>query len=161
VQISQLAGARVIAVTSSESKADRIRQLGAHSVVVAPRGSDFSAHVKTLTDGRGAEAIIEGVGSATFGSSFKSLAKGGRLVFVGEISGHPAQFNPALMIYKECWFTGAQSANAEELTQVLNLVASGGIRPVVGEVLPLEQAARAHQLLADQSNFGRVVLSVG
>ena len=161
VQISQLAGARVIAITSSEEKMARIRELGARDVVLIQRGGDFSAEVKRLTEGRGAEVIIEGVGSATFASSFRSLAKGGRLVFVGEISGQPAQFNPALMIYKEAWLTGAQSANSEELTQVLELVASGGIRPVIGQVLPLEDAARAHQLLADQSNFGRIVLSVG
>lgn len=161
VQVSQLAGARVIAITSSEEKVDRIRELGAHDVVLTPRGGDFSAEVKRLTDGRCAEVVIEGVGSATFGASFKSLAKGGRLVFVGELSGQPAQFNPALMIYKEAWFTGAQSANAEELTQVLDLVAAGGIKPVIGQVLPLAEAARAHQLLADQSHFGRLVLSVG
>jgi acryloyl-coenzyme A reductase len=161
VQVSRLAGARVIAVTSSEEKAARIREIGADEVVLTRRGEDFSGAVKRATDGRGAEVVIEGVGSATFPSSFKSLAKGGRLVFVGETSGNPAQFNPALMIYKEAWITGAQSANSEELTQVLNLVASGGIRPVIGQVLPLADAPRAHQLLADQSNFGRLVLAVG
>ena len=161
VQISQLAGAHVIAITSSEDKVSRIKDLGAHDVLLTPRGSDFSVEVKRLTGGRGAEVVIEGVGSATFSFSFKSLAKGGRLVFVGEISGQPAQFNPALMIYKEAWFTGAQSANSEELTQVLDLVSTGGIRPVIGQVLPLEEAARAHQLLADRANFGRLVLSVG
>lgn len=161
VQISRLAGARVIAITSSEEKSDRIRAIGADEVLLTRRGDDFSAAVKRATDGRGAEVVIEGVGSATFPSSFKSLAKGGRLVFVGETTGNPAQFNPALMIYKEAWLTGAQSANSEELTQVLNLVARGGIQPVIGQVLPLEDAARAHQLLADQSNFGRLVLAVG
>jgi acryloyl-coenzyme A reductase len=161
IQLSRLAGGRVIAITSSADKADRIRALGAQDVVVVQRGQEWSAEVKKLTDGRGAEVVIEGVGSATFPSSFRALAKGGRLVFVGEISGQPAQFNAALMIYKEAWLTGAQSANAEELTQVLNLTASGGIQPVIGQVLPLEEASRAHQLLANQTNFGRVVLSVG
>lgn len=161
VQISRLAGAHVIAITSSADKADRIRGLGAHDVVVVERGQEWSTEVKKRTDGRGAEVVIESVGSATFPSSFRALAKGGRLVFVGEISGQPAQFNAALMIYKEAWFTGAQSANAEELTQVLNLVAAGGIQPVIGQVLPLAEAARAHQLLAEQTNFGRIVLSVG
>jgi NADPH:quinone reductase-like Zn-dependent oxidoreductase len=160
VQLSRLAGARVIAVTSSPDKADRIRSLGADDVVVIERGEEWSKQVKALTDGRGAEVVIESVGSATFASSFRSLAKGGRLVFVGEISGQPAQFNAALMIYKEAWLTGAQSPNAEELTQVLALTASGGIDPVIGQVLPLAEAARAHRLLADQSNFGRVVLSI-
>ena len=160
VQIGRLAGARVIAITSSEEKVPRVKALGADEVVLISRGSDFSTRVKELTAGRGAEVVIEGVGSATFASSFRALAKGGRLVFVGEISGQPAQFNPALMIYKEAWLTGAQSANSEELTQVLELVASGGIKPVIGQVLALEEAARAHQLLADQTNFGRVVLSV-
>jgi D-arabinose 1-dehydrogenase-like Zn-dependent alcohol dehydrogenase len=161
IQLSRLAGGHVIAITSSADKADRIRDLGAQEVVVVQRGQEWSAEVKRLTGGRGAEVVIEGVGSATFPSSFRALAKGGRLVFVGEISGQPAQFNAALMIYKEAWLTGAQSANAEELTQVLNLVASGGIQPVIGQVLPLEEASRAHQLLASQANFGRVVLSVG
>ena len=160
VQLSRLAGGRVVAVTSSPDKADRIRSLGAGEVVVVKRGQEWSEQVKALTDGRGAEVVIESVGSATFASSFRSLAKGGRLVFVGEISGQPAQFNAALMIYKEAWLTGAQSPNAEELTQVLQLTASGGIDPVIGQVLPLEDAARAHTLLADQSNFGRLVLSV-
>jgi acryloyl-coenzyme A reductase len=160
VQISRLAGARVIAVTSSKEKMARIEQLGADEVLLTAPGADFSAEVKQRTGGRGAEVVLEGVGSATFASSFRSLAKGGRLVFVGEVSGQPAQFNPALMIYKECWLTGAQSANSEELTQVLEIVAAGRIKPVIGEVLPLEDAARAHQRLADRSNFGRLVLTV-
>jgi acryloyl-coenzyme A reductase len=160
IQVSQVAGARVLAVTSSPDKVDRIRQLGADEVILMQSGVDFSGEAKQLTNGRGAEVVIEAVGSATFPSSFKSLAKAGRLVFVGEVSGQPAHFNPALMIYKECWLTGAQSPNSEELTQVLDLAAAGRIRPVIGEVMPLEDAARAHQLLADRSNFGRVVLAV-
>jgi len=160
VQLSRLAGARVIAVTSSAAKADRIKELGADEVILNPRGSDFSLEVKRLTGGRGVEVAIEGVGSATFPFTFRSLARAGRLVFVGEISGQPAQFNPALMIYKEVMFTGAQSANAEELTQVLELVAQGRIQPMIGEVLPLESAAEAHRMLAENRNFGRLVLRV-
>jgi D-arabinose 1-dehydrogenase-like Zn-dependent alcohol dehydrogenase len=161
VQIARVTGAHVIAITSSSDKADRIRALGANEVVVVGRGQEWSGEIKELTDGRGADVVIEGVGSATFPSSFKALGKGGRLVFVGEISGQPVQFNAALMIYKEAWLTGIQSPNAEELTQVLDLVAAGGIQPVVGQVLPLEEAAQAHRMLSEQSNFGRVVLSLG
>ena len=161
LQLSRLAGARVIAVTSSEHKVERIKELGADEVILSRRGSDFSAEVMRLTDGRGAEVVVEGVGSATFPATFRSIAKAGRLVFVGEISGQPAQFNPALMIYKEIVLTGAQSANAEELTQVLELVAGGRIKPIIGEILPIEQAARAHQMLAENRNFGRLVLQVG
>lgn len=161
VQLSRLAGARVVAVTSSKQKMERIRQLGAEEIVLSAPGADFSAEVKRLTGGRGAEVVIEAVGSATFSSSFRSLAKAGRLVFVGEVSGQPAQFNPALMIYKETVLTGAQSANSEELTQILELVAAGRIQPMIGEVLPLEDASRAHQMLAERKNFGRVVLRVG
>jgi NADPH:quinone reductase-like Zn-dependent oxidoreductase len=160
VQLSRLAGARVIATTTSEQKAARIRELGADEVLVGTAGSDFSAEVKRLTRGRGVEVVIEGVGSATFPFSFRSLAKAGRLVFVGEVSGSPAQFNPALMIYKECVLTGAQCAGSAEMSVILDLVAAGRIKPVIGQVLPLEEAARAHQMLADRSNFGRVVLRV-
>ena len=161
VQMCKLAGARVIAVTGSESKVDQIKELGADEVILNPKRQDFSSEVRRLTGGRGAEVVIEGVGSATFPSTFKSLAKGGRLVFVGEVSGQPAQFNPALMIYKEMILTGAQSANAEELTQVLQLVADGRLKPMISEILPLEEAARAHTMLAARQNFGRMVLRIG
>jgi NADPH:quinone reductase-like Zn-dependent oxidoreductase len=151
----------VVAVTSSQEKLEKIKELGADEVILTPRGSDFSPEVKRLTSGRGVEVVIEGVGSATFPFTFRSLAKGGRLVFVGEISGRPAEFNPALMIYKEAVLTGAQSANAEELTQVLDLVASGRIKPIIGQILPLEEASQAHRMLAEQRNFGRLVLRIG
>ena len=113
-----------------------------------------------MTGGHGADVVLEGVGSATFPSTFKSLAKAGRLVFLGELSGLPAQFNPALMIYKEILLTGAKSATAEELAQVLALVAAGRIKPVISQILPLEDAGQAHQMLSNRQNFGRVVLRV-
>ena len=158
VQISRLAGARVIAVTTSERKMAQIKELGADEVLLMPPGENLSNEIKRLTGGRGADVVIESVGSATFPFSFRSLAKRGRLVFVGEVSGKPASFNPALMIYKEMQLTGSQSATPDELTQVLDLVAVGKIRPVINQVLPLEDAQRAHQMLLDRSNFGRTVL---
>ncbi len=161
VQISQLAGARVIAVTTSKQKVAQIEALGADQVLRVEVGENYSDEIRRLTGGRGADVVIEAVGSATFPFSFRSLAKRGRLVFVGEVSGQPASFNPALMIYKEVVLTGAQSATPEELTQVLNLVAAGKIKPVINKVLPLEEAAQAHQMLIDRSNFGRTVLTVG
>ncbi len=97
------------------------------------------------------------VGSATFRATFKSLAKAGRLVFVGEVSGQQAQFDPALVIYKETIITGAQSANSEELEQVLALVAAGRFNPVISLILPLEDAAQSHQMLSDRQQFGRTV----
>ena len=161
IQLSRLAGARVIAVTTSPEKVDRIRELGAGEVLLSRSGVDFSSEVKRLTGGRGVDVVLEGVGSATFPSSFRSLAKAGRLVFVGEVSGQPAQFNPALMIYKEVVLTGAQSANSAELAEVLALVAAGRLRPVIGATLPLEEAVQAHQMLSNRRNFGRLVLRVG
>lgn len=159
LQAAKLCGGRVIAVTSSETKVDRIREAGADHVILS-QTLDFWREVLQATDGRGVEVVLEGVGSATFRSSFRSLAPGGRLVFLGELSGDAVQFNPAIVMYREIEISAAQSATAGELEQALTLVQQGFITPVISQTCPLEEAAAVHELLRHKQTFGRVVLTV-
>lgn len=157
IQMAKLAGARVLAVTSSPDKVERIKGVGADEVILSP-DLEFSREVRRLTDGRGVDVVIENVGSAIFQSSFKSLADGGRLVFTGELSGSPIEVNPALVLLKEISLVGSRNTTLSELMEVVDLVRWGKIRPVVSESLPLGEARRAHELLRDRRSFGRVVL---
>jgi D-arabinose 1-dehydrogenase-like Zn-dependent alcohol dehydrogenase len=157
VQIAKMCGARVLATTTSAGKVDRIREWGADEVICTP--GDFSDQVRRLTGGRGADVVLESVGSPVFAASFRALAKGGRFVFAGELTGAPASFNAALVIYKEPVITGVQPPTGGELGEVLHLVATGRVKPVVSQVLPLAEAARVHKMLAEKSHFGRVVLT--
>ena len=77
MQLARLAGAYVIAQTTSPDKAELIREMGAHEVVVHARGEDFSPEVKRLTDGRGVDVLVDNVGTPLFEPMRRSLGVSG------------------------------------------------------------------------------------
>lgn len=158
IQIARLSGAWVLAQTTSRAKAERLKDAGAHDVVVVPRGTDFSAEVRRLTDGRGVDCAIDTVGTPLFASTRKSLAKAARWVLVGQITGDFVPFNPAQLFLRNISMLSATSTTRQGLTDTLALIARGAVRPVVADVLPLADAAAAHRLLEAGSVSGRIVL---
>ena len=160
VQLARHDGARVIAVTSSASKVDALSEAGAHEVVVSPN-LDFAAEVRKRTDGEGANVALEIVGSLSFQQTLRALAPAGRLVVVGNLKTASVDLNPGLVIVKELEILGAYATTQAELQQALGLIESGTIRPWVSEVLPLVDAARAHDRLEKRGVAGRLVLAPG
>lgn len=158
VEIARAAGATVIAVTRSEAKKAELLEIGAHHVVVAPDGSDFSEAVKDLTGGEGADAVIDNVGSRVFTPSFKSLAVGGRYAFVGQLFREDIRINPARIFFKRANMIGVGSCRRDQLEDAIRLVAAGTVKPRVAKVFPLEQAAAAHAMVEGGEVVGRVVL---
>src|SRR4030095_11266384 len=86
IQLARLAGALVIAQTTSPDKADQIRALGAHTVIVHGRGEDFSSAVKKANGGLGVDVAIDNVGSQLFEPIRRSMGIGGGGVRVGGVS---------------------------------------------------------------------------
>lgn len=157
IQLARLAGARVIAVTSSPAKAEGLTDLGAHDVVVS-EDLDFVDQVKSITVGHGVDAVVEIVGASTFPSSLRSLRAGGRLVFVGNVTAKQVSVAPALTILKELTLMGSDACTRQELADVINLVRTGMIEPVIDRVMPLAEASEAHKLLEARQVRGRLVL---
>jgi acryloyl-coenzyme A reductase len=157
IQITNTLGARSIAITSNASKVDRLKALGAHEVVVSPEGS-FGEEVRQLTNGRGADLVVELIGSPTFQGSLRSLAPGGRIAVVGELHGKPVEINLGLLIIKEFELHGVQSANRDELQEILQFMHENAIKPTIWKALALDQAAEAHRELANREVIGRVLL---
>ena len=160
VELARVLGLRVIATTSSEHKADLLKEAGAHHVIAAPEGQ-FHKMVRELTDGVGVDAVIEIAGKPTFASSLRSLAAGGRLVAVGNVQPGAVQLNPALPILKEIEVVGSGHALVSDLRRVVDLVARGLVRPRIAERIPVRDAAQAHALLGAHAVSGRVVLTHG
>jgi NADPH:quinone reductase-like Zn-dependent oxidoreductase len=158
VQIAKLAGARVIAVTSSPSKMESLLDSGADDVIMTGT-HDLANEVRKLTNGEGVDAVLEIVGAATFPASVLSLRPGGRLVFLGNISAESVQLAPGLVIMEELEIKGADACSKNELANVIELVQRSQIRPCIEATFPLEEAGRAHQLLEDRKVTGRIVLS--
>ncbi|MFZ0669626.1 MAG: alcohol dehydrogenase catalytic domain-containing protein [Pseudolabrys sp.] len=158
IQLARLAGALVIAQTTSPEKADQIRALGAHTVIVHSRGEDFSNAVKKANGGLGVDVAIDNVGSQLFESIRRSMGIGGRWIMIGQLTGEFVPFNPAQLFLKNISMLSATSTTRKQLDDCLALVARGVIKPFVSLALPLEQAAQAHELVETGKSSGRIVL---
>jgi acryloyl-coenzyme A reductase len=158
VEIARASGAIVIAVTRSEAKRQELLDIGAHHVIVAPDGKDFSNDVKALTADEGVEVVIDNVGSRVFTPSFKSLAVGGRYAFVGQLFREDISINPARIFFKRANMIGVGSCRRDQLEDAIKLVAAGTVKPRVAKVFPLADAAKAHAMVESGEVVGRVVL---
>jgi D-arabinose 1-dehydrogenase-like Zn-dependent alcohol dehydrogenase len=158
VQLSRLAGAFTIAVTTTAAKAARIREAGADEVIVVERGEDFSRQVRHLTGG-GVDAVIDNVGSPVFEAVRRSTADCGRIVLVGQLTGEFLTINPAQLFLRNISILSAKGVSRSQLADALDLVARRRIKPAVDRVYPLEGAAEAHRLVEAGLSTGRHVLT--
>jgi acryloyl-coenzyme A reductase len=158
VQLSRLAGAFTIAVTTTAAKAARIREAGADEVIVVGRGEDFSGQVRHLTGGRGVDVAIDNVGSQVFEPIRRSMADGGRIVLVGQLTGEFMTVNPAQLFLRNISILSAKGVSRLQLADALDLVARRRIRCAVEEVYPLDAAAETHRLVEAGLSTGRLVL---
>jgi len=159
IQIAKLLGARVIATASTEVKLERAKALGADETINYESSPDFHKAVKMLTAGKGVEVVVEHVGAATWTRSVASLARNGRLVTCGATTGYEATIDIRHLFYKHLSLLGSFMGRHSELVELLPFFADGRLKPVVDRVLPLEEAAEAHQLMGDRAQFGKIVLT--
>lgn len=159
VQIAKLLGARVIGASASDEKLARARDLGADEVINY-RSANLVAEVRRATGGRGADVVFEHTGAATFPSSIRAAAKGGRIVTCGATDGHDATVDLRHVFWRQLSILGSTLAPKGRLHGILQLVAEGKLRAVVDRVLPIEEVAEGHRLLEARAVFGKIVLAI-
>ncbi len=158
VQIARLAGARVIATTSTEDKARRLRELGADEVFNYREIPDFDRAVLELTNGEGVDVVQDNVGQTTFQRCLNSLSKGGRFLGVGSFTGTMVQAQLWQIYNRELRIIGAHLGTHAELRTVLDLIWRGRLQPIVDRSFPLSEARAAQQRLTDGAQLGKIIL---
>ena len=159
VQLARLAGAVVIAVASSEDKARRLRELGAHEVVVARHGEDWSPQVLRLTGGRGVDVGLDIIGAATLPTVLRSMALYGRVTVIGEVGSGTFPLRPAIVLLRRLQILASYAPGIVHTATALALLERGELRPVIDSRLPLARAAEAHARMEGGGEvFGRIVL---
>jgi alcohol dehydrogenase len=157
VQLAKRAGATVIAITSSEAKGDRLRALGADTVVVAPDG-EFGKPVWAATGKRGADVVVDYSGQATWPQSIRCTKPHGRLVTCGATSGHDAVTDLRYVWVREIDIRGSDGWTRDGLIELARLVDEGQLEPVIHGVFPLSRAREALAELEERRAFGKVVV---
>jgi NADPH:quinone reductase len=163
-QLSTMLGARVIATTSTDEKAQLAREAGA-SEVIGYEG--FAERVRELTDGAGVDVVYDGVGAATFDESLASLRPRGELVLFGAASGPVPPVDPMRLedggsLYLTRPGIRHYTATSEELRSraatVFDWIAAGKLEVRIGGRYPLEDARRAHEDLEGRRTTGKLIL---
>jgi NADPH:quinone reductase-like Zn-dependent oxidoreductase len=157
--IGKALGARVLVTSSSDAKLERAKELGADATVNHATG-DVKAAVQEATAGHGIDVVIEHVGEATWTTSLQVAAPGGRIAVCGATSGP----NPPAALHRIWWkqlsILGSTMGTGEDFAGAYELVASGRARPVIDEVLPLEEIQAAHARLEAGEQLGKIVLTI-
>ena len=157
--IAKALGARVIVTSSSEQKLARARELGADETI-DHAAEDVRARVKELTDGRGADIVVETIGDATWKTSLEVAAQQGRIVVCGANTGPNPPAGLHRMWWKELTVLGSTMGSREDFEACLELVTTGRARPVIDEVLPLAEARAAHERLEAGEQLGKIVFRI-
>jgi zinc-binding alcohol dehydrogenase/oxidoreductase len=157
--IGKALGARVVVTSSSDAKLERARELGADATVNHAT-ADVKEAVKEATGGHGIDIVVETVGEATWSTSLQLSAPGGRIAVCGATTGP----NPPAALHRIWWkqlsILGSTMGTGEDFAGAYELVASGRARPVIDEVLPLEEIRTAHERLEAGEQLGKIVLTI-
>jgi NADPH:quinone reductase-like Zn-dependent oxidoreductase len=159
LRIAQLRGARVIATSGDAVKLARVRALGAE-VALDHRTQDVAAEVRALTGKRGVDIVVENVGAATWETSLRCLAKGGRLVTCGATSGPTVTMDLRRVFWNQYSILGSTMGNAAEYAEILRVLATGALRPIIDRAYPLAEARTAFDRLQAPDRFGKLVVLV-
>ena len=167
VQIAKALGATVIAVAQDEERAELARSQGADSVVLA--GPTMRDDVLSLTEGRGADVVLELVGGEVFAQSLRCTAWEGRLVVIGFASGDLPTIKAGHVLVKNLAVLGLQVSDYRDrepesvrdaIEHLLQLYVAGRLTVPVARTYPLEQAGAALEAVRSGSVAGKVVLTV-
>jgi len=157
IQIAKLRGARVIATASSDDKLEKAKQLGADAVVNYSR-EDWPREVRRLTNRKGVDVVFEHTGAVTWAGSIAALKNNGRLVTCGATAGFDARTDIRQIFYRHLTILGCFMGSRGELLEALKFIETGAIRAVLDQALPLSEARRAHELMENRAQFGKLVL---
>lgn len=174
-QIAKAKGATVIGTTRSPEKASKLSDTSGKfsrwidHVIVTDDGPLFADKMLGLTDGRGANVIIDLVGGDYFPEELRAAASKGRIILVGLTAGRKAEFDMGLALTKRVTIKGtvlrsrsndekaaAVTAMAEDL---LPRFANGELIPIIDRIFPIEEVADAHRYVESDKNIGKVLLA--
>ena len=159
VQFAKIMGARVIALSSSDEKLGRAKQLGADIGINYRTTPDWGLAVKEATGGRGVDIIVETAG-ATLEKSLAAVTFGGFIGIVGFVAGMKAEIPLRSIIGPMIRIQGIAVGSRARFEAMNRAIALHKLKPVVDSTFPLEKAAEAFRHLEQGKHFGKIVISL-
>ncbi len=160
LQLAQLLGARVIVTSSSDIKLERARELGAWKTINYTEDPTWGKTVRRLTDGVGADCVVEVGGAGTLEQSLRAVRVGGHIAVIGVLSGVSSEINIIPILMQNVRLQGILVGSREGFERMNRAIAAHGLRPVVDRVFPFDEAPAAFHHMASASHFGKICVDV-
>jgi len=166
VQWAKRLGANIIGTVSTEEKAGIALDAGADHVILYTK-HDFAIETRRLTNGRGADLIIDGVGKSTFKGDMNTVAIRGQIIMFGATSGPADPISPNALTGRSISISGGSLpsfiSTREELlhraSEVIQGIREGWLRLKIDRILDLSEAAEAHRMLESRETSGKILLA--
>jgi NADPH:quinone reductase-like Zn-dependent oxidoreductase len=159
LQFAKLAGARVIATSSSDVKLARARELGASDGINYKTTPDWDVAVRNLTDGLGVDHVVEVGGAGTLPRSIKAVKLGGHIALIGVLTG--GEIDPRPLLMRNIRLQGIYVGSRLMFENMNRAIALHKLKPVVDKVFAFDQAVEAYKHLESGSHFGKIVIRLG
>jgi NADPH:quinone reductase-like Zn-dependent oxidoreductase len=159
LQFAKLMGARVIHTSGSAEKRERLAALGADHVLDHTAEPGWDRAVLDLTDGVGADLVIEVGGPGTLEQSFRAVRVGGAIVSIGFVAGG-STIDPRAIISRCIRLTGITVGSCDMFRAMNRAIGQTGMRPVIDRVYAFEEAAEAYERLRSGGHFGKLVVAI-
>ncbi len=159
IQIAKYLGARVVVIGSNAEKLKQAEALGADVLIDRSKNEDWSKSIFIATNKRGVDAIVDNVGT-TFPMSLRALRKGGRLLTVGNSGGPRFEIDNRYIFAKHLSIIGSTMSTLADFAEVMDLIVTGKLKPVVDSTFPLKEAAAAQERLWRGEQFGKITLDI-
>jgi len=160
LQFARMAGARVIATSSSDQKLARVKELGASAGINYKTTPDWDKEVRKLTEGRGADHIVEVGGAGTFNRSLSCVRIGGMISMIGVLAGASAEVRTTLILFRAVRVQGIFVGSRAMFEEMSRAISAHGLHPVLDRTFPFEEAPAALRHLESGAHFGKVVVAI-
>jgi NADPH:quinone reductase-like Zn-dependent oxidoreductase len=157
LQFAKMAGARVIATSSSDQKLTRVRGMGADETINYRATLDWDKVVRALTGGTGVDHVVEVGGAGTLPLSIKAVARGGHIALIGVLAGQ-GEIDPRPLFLKSARLQGIYVGSREMFEEMNRAIALAKLRPVVDRVFGFEQIVDAMRYMETGAHFGKICI---
>ncbi|OMH25543.1 NAD(P)-dependent alcohol dehydrogenase [Motiliproteus sp. MSK22-1] len=158
LQFAKAAGATVIITSSRDEKLARAKAMGADMVINYRITPDWAAEVQRLTDGKGADVVIETGGPGTLNQSLEAAAFGGQVTMIGVQAGVSENISPLPILFKKLRLQGIMVGNKKMFENMLAQIIRHKIRPIVDQVFSFEDTAKAFKTMEAANHFGKIAI---
>jgi NADPH:quinone reductase-like Zn-dependent oxidoreductase len=160
-QFCRLMGARTIVTSSSDGKLGRMQSLGAWETINYKETVDWDSRVAELTDGVGADRIVEVGGPGTLQKSINAVRVGGIIGLIGILTGVEGAVSPTAIMRKSVTLRGIYVGSRQMFVDMNKAISLHGMKPVIDETFEFSDARAAYHKMRGAKHFGKLVISVG